>query len=237
MGLWAPNMEPRPTGRAGGEAAQESSEPMGSRARVRQHKNPLSFHAEVEIPDWEQTFARPELPMEVDVGSAHGDFIMAMAEAHPECNYVGLEIRDAMVDRVNARVRRLGLKNVLLVNCNANQSWGELFAPETLRRVYVHFPDPWFKKRHRKRRIMTDAFVLEVADALVPEGELRVMTDYEEYATSVVEQMRDHPRFRNAFGPDQPAPRDESFPLSHREEWHMSQGDSVHRYVWIRRAL
>lgn len=204
--------------------------------RIRQHKNPLSFQAPVAVPNWSEVFADPSLPLEVDVGCAHGDFLIARAQLEPDCNYVGLEIRQPMVDRVNGKLARAGLHNVRLVCCNANTSWEDLFRGLVLRRVYVHFPDPWFKKRHHKRRVVTPRFVDQVASSLPPGGEFRFMTDFEDYAVEVAAQFREDTRFENRYGAGAYAPREEGFPLTHREEWHSSQGDPVYRYVWLRRA-
>ena len=205
-----------------------------AKRRVRQHKNPLSFREEVQAPVWSEVFANLDRPFEVDVGCAHGDFLIARAAQVPDCNYVGLEIRRPMVERVNGKLARAGLDNVRLVCCNANMSWSDLFAGRPLRRVYVHFPDPWFKKRHHKRRVVTAEFVEQVAASLIPGGEFRFMTDFAEYAEEVAALLREHPTLENRYGPNAQAPSEEGFPLTHREEWHSSLGEPIHRYVWTR---
>lgn len=183
-------------------------------------------------------FARPELPLDVDVGCAHGDFLVEHALNTPDANVVGLEIRRPMIDRVSARLTREQLHDrVNLVCCNANASWRALFADASVRRVFVHFPDPWFKKRHHKRRVMTPDFVNDVAATLIPGGELRFLTDYADYAAEVLEQMRGHPLLENPHGEGQSAPPSPELPQTHREVWHRGQGDDVQRYVWVRRSL
>lgn len=184
------------------------------------------------VPDWAALLRQPELPFEVDVGTAHGDFLLARAEARPDLNLIGLELRKPFVDRVNARIARRELPNAHVVRCNANFSFGELFPARSLRRVYVHFPDPWFKKRHHKRRVMTPDFVRALWTSLNGQGELRFMTDYAEYAAEVQAQMVATPGWENPFGAGAPAPADPDLPQSHREEWHVSQGHPVHRYTW-----
>lgn len=206
-----------------------------SRRRVRQHVNPFSYREPVAVPRWEETFPRPELPLEVDVGCAHGDFLIERARLQPDCNFLGLEIRLPMVERTNAKLAREGLDNIRLLRCNANQSWRDLFAERPLRRVYVHFPDPWFKAKHHKRRVVTPDFVAAIRETLEPGGEFRFMTDYGNYANDVRVLMGPQEGFENRYGPDAEAPAsEEGFPLTHREEWHSSQGHPVHRYVWIR---
>jgi tRNA (guanine-N7-)-methyltransferase len=177
-------------------------------------------------------FAHPERPLEVDVGFAHGTFLLEQAAQRPEHNFVGLEIRVPMVEEVRERITKRALTNVVAVLCNANQSFRDLFAPDSLHRVHVHFPDPWFKKRHHKRRLVNQAFLDDLARCLVEGGELRFMTDFKDYADEVIELVEAHPAFVNAHGPGQPAPPEDGRVLSLREEWHLSQGDPVHRYHW-----
>ncbi|MBL4847773.1 MAG: tRNA (guanosine(46)-N7)-methyltransferase TrmB [Planctomycetes bacterium] len=206
-----------------------------STRRVRQHVNPFSYRGPVEVPPWEELFARPNLPLEVDVGCAHGDFLIGRARLDPDCNYLGLEIRAPMVERTNHKLAREGLDNIRLIRCNANQAWRDLFAGRLLRRVFVHFPDPWFKSRHHKRRVVTPEFVQLVGEFLEVGGEFRFMTDYDSYASDVRKLMAGQATFQNRYGPGGVAPAlEEGFPLTHREEWHSGQGHPVHRYVWVR---
>ena len=203
-----------------------------SKKRVRQHVNPFSFRGTVETPDWSAVLGDPSLPSEIDVGCAHGDIRMAWAKQRPHLNVIGLEIRKPMVERVNARIKREGLTNAHVVYCNANTCLTDLFPPGSLRTVYVHFPDPWFKKRHHKRRVMKPSFVADLATTLEPEGLLRFMTDFEEYAAEVAE-------FMTSQDPFEPVPfaELEPRPLTHRQEWHGERkGQKIHAYAWRRRA-
>jgi tRNA (guanine-N7-)-methyltransferase len=203
--------------------------------RIRQHKNPLSFTREVEVPDWQQVFADPGLPLEVDVGCAQGDFLLECAARRLDTNFVGLELRRGWVDRVQGKITRGGLTNACVVLCNANTSFSDLFAPASLQAVYVHFPDPWFKKKHHKRRVFTPALLVDLSERLVPGGLLRFLTDYGDYAREVVKLVEAHPDFDNPHGPGAPEPLDPERIQTHREAWHQAQGHEIHRYVWRRR--
>ncbi|MBX3470147.1 MAG: tRNA (guanosine(46)-N7)-methyltransferase TrmB [Planctomycetes bacterium] len=205
------------------------------RPRTRHHANPLGFVREVALPDWGQTFLRPDQPLEVDVGCDKGEFLLGRAAQAPEVNLVGLEIRAPIVDMVADRIARQGLTNAAVVLCNANRSFEALFAPGALSAVYVHFPDPWFKARHRKRRLVTPAFVEAVAARLRPGGLFEVMTDFEPYAREVVPLVEGHGAFENPAGPGAPAAPEPGRVLTHREAWHESRGDPIHRYRWRRR--
>jgi tRNA (guanine-N7-)-methyltransferase len=200
--------------------------------RVRHHVNPLSFRRDVTIPTWSEVFPHPERPLEVDVGCMHGTFMLERARRVPEHNFVGLEIRKPLVDEVRGRIERDEQTNAHVVLCNANTSFSELFPPQSVHRVYVHFPDPWFKARHHKRRLVKPEFLDAVASRLTPDGELQFATDYQEYAGEVLDLVEGHPRYVNRFGPRQPAVPDPERVLTNREAWHLSLGDPVYRYHW-----
>jgi len=208
---------------------------VSRRPRVRHHVNPLNFDADVEAPDWGEVFPDATRPLEVEVGFMHGRFLLDLAARHPERNFVGLEIRRPLVDEVERRVARRRLENVHVVYCNANASFPDLFAPGALAAVYVHFPDPWFKKRHRKRRVFTPEFLEVVASRLAPGGRLSFMTDYADYSGEVVALVEGSPALVNPHGPGRPAPAEPGRVQTHREAWHLGKGDAVHRYVWTRR--
>ena len=200
---------------------------MASKARVRQHRNPFAFRDPVAVPKWGEVFEDLERPMVVDVGSAHGDFLLALAEQQPQTNFVGLEIREAMVDLVRRKAERAGLSNVHLVLCNANFSWAELFPPASLRAVFVNFPDPWFKKRHHKRRVIKTPLLDDLARILIEGGEFHFATDFEAYAEEALELIGRHP----AYG--EPTRCEAPFGiLSDREAWHRSQDDPIYRYLF-----
>jgi tRNA (guanine-N7-)-methyltransferase len=204
--------------------------------RCRHHVNPLNFRPEPAVLDWSQVFAHPERPLEVDVGCAKGTFLLARAAQAPDRNLVGLEIRQPMVERTRKDAAKLSLTNVHVVFGNANHDFERLFSEASVDRVYVHFPDPWFKTRHHKRRVMTPAFLQVLASRLKDLGELHFMTDYEEYSKEAGPLVEAHPAFENALGPG----RLSSEPLvpgalSDREAWHVSQGDPVYRWLFRRR--
>ncbi|MEZ0229507.1 MAG: tRNA (guanosine(46)-N7)-methyltransferase TrmB [Planctomycetota bacterium] len=204
--------------------------------RTRHHVNPLNFRPEPTVPDWATVFADPSRPLEVDVGAAKGTFLLARAAQAPDRNLVGLEIRLPMVERARRDADKLGLENVHVIFGNANADFARIFAPSSVDRVYVHFPDPWFKTRHHKRRVMTPAFLDVVGSRLKPGGELHFMTDYEAYAAEAAPQVEAHPAFENALGRGVMA-TEPLVPgiLSDREAWHMSQGDPVYRYLFRRK--
>jgi len=184
------------------------------RVRVRQHVNPLSqaYEKPVTPPDWPQVYSDLTKPLHLDIGCAWGGFLLLMAQVVPEWNYLGLEIREAVVNEAIANRDRAGLDNLHYIFCNVNQSLPGLLASlpvETLQRVSIQFPDPWFKKRHQKRRMVQPNIVETLAHYLTTEGEVFLQSDVEEVAREMRDRFLAHPSFSLNYSdwlPDNPLP-------------------------------
>ncbi|MGC1217891.1 MAG: tRNA (guanosine(46)-N7)-methyltransferase TrmB [Phormidesmis sp.] len=145
--------------------------------RVRQHVNPLSnkYSTPAIAPDWGEIYSQPQHPLHLDIGCAKGDFVRDMAQQVSGWNFLGLEIRAPLVERSLIRrdlaVKGGAAKNLHFVFCNANNSLQPVLEnyPGLLQCVSIQFPDPWFKKRHQKRRVVQPALVQTLA-ALMPVG-------------------------------------------------------------------
>lgn len=142
--------------------------------RIRQHVNPLKASLLV------ARAARLELPagreIEVEIGCAEAQFLFERAAKDPARVEVGLEIREELVGPVNRKAKELGV-DVRAVFCNVNVELGRLFAPGSVARFFVNFPDPWFKRRQHKRRVMDDELAEACWRALRPGGELFFQSD------------------------------------------------------------
>jgi tRNA (guanine-N7-)-methyltransferase len=158
-----------------------------ARVRVHQHVNPLSpYYRQAPKPiELDKVFADPSRPLLLDVGCARGRFLLRMATAQPEWNYLGVEIREPLVIEANRLAVEAGLTNIHYVFCNA-MLWLdrliEKIPSEILQTVTIQFPDPWFKKKHAKRRMVNLELVKTVVDKLAPDGEIFVQTDIEDLA-------------------------------------------------------
>ena len=133
--------------------------------RIRQHVNPkLSFFDEFR---GERPALPADRPLEVEIGCADAQFLFERAAADPGRSYVGLEIREELVELVNKRARTRGLP-VTAVFCQAQKHLDDIFAPASIDRVYINFPDPWFKRRHADRRMVDDVLVAALGPVTRP---------------------------------------------------------------------
>ena len=169
-----------------------------ARIRVRQHVNPLSqqYEKRVSPPDWSQVYSDLSKPLHLDIGCGWGEFLLQMAQVVPDWNYLGLEIREPVVNAAIANRDRADLKNLHYIFCNANNALTTLLAslPDVkLQRVSIQFPDPWFKRRHQKRRIVQANLVETVAKYLEREGEIFLQSDIEEVTKEMRDRFLEHP--------------------------------------------
>lgn len=149
---------------------------------MRQHVNPLSrfFQLPLELPAPEALFDDPNRPIHLDIGSARGQFLLGLAAVQPHWNHLGVEIRRPLVAAAQRDRDSREMHNLHFLFCNANvsvQGWMEALPPDRLQRVSIQFPDPWFKKRHQKRRVLQPSLLLAIAAALQPGRELFMQSD------------------------------------------------------------
>ena len=125
-------------------------------------------------------FGRAAL-LEVEVGSGKGLFLQSAAVHAPEHNFVGIEIAHKYARFAAARLAKNALTNAIVVDGDAQRLFSELLPDDALAAVHVYFPDPWWKKRHHKRRVMNERFVQAVARTLAAGGTLHFWTDVRDY--------------------------------------------------------
>ncbi|MEM6468203.1 MAG: tRNA (guanosine(46)-N7)-methyltransferase TrmB [Planctomycetota bacterium] len=126
-------------------------------------------------------------PLEVEIGSGKGLFLANEAERHPEYNYLGIEIIRKYAKHAAARLLKKGVHNAKMVAGNAENLFAEHIPNETLEAVHVYFPDPWWKKRHRKRRVVNERSILSYYDAIRPGGRFHFWTDVLDYFEATIE--------------------------------------------------
>ncbi len=167
-----------------------------SRVRVHQHVNPLSpFYCFTPEPlAIERIYKDSSLPLHLDIGCARGRFILKMAQMFPQQNYLGVEIREPLVDEANRLARLNSLNNLRYEFNNATHSLDKLLEklPSVLQTVTIQFPDPWFKKKHAKRRMVKDNLVETVVRHLQTGGQIFIQTDIEFLAVEMFALFREN---------------------------------------------
>lgn len=142
---------------------------------------------ELEIkPDWRNIFKR-NAPLFLEIGIGNGEFIVWIAKKNLQSNFIGVEVSKKYLRKAANRVAKEGLKNVKLMHIEASKFISKFLERETLSGIYINFPDPWIKKKHQKRRLISKPFIWLVADRLTLDGFLLMVTDCENYAREVVE--------------------------------------------------
>lgn len=120
-------------------------------------------------------------PVEIEVGFGKGLFLVEQGQARPDTNFLGIEIERKYVLFTAARLAKRGLRNVRLACTDGRWFLTARIASASIAAVHVYFPDPWWKSRHRKRRLFTSEFAEQVARVLRPGGRLHFISDVKEY--------------------------------------------------------
>jgi tRNA (guanine-N7-)-methyltransferase len=139
--------------------------------------------------DWPVLFGNTH-PVELEVGFGKGLFLLTSAVAQPDVNFVGVEIVRKYQLFTATRMAKRGLRNVRLACADARLFLRDHVAARSLRAVHVYFPDPWWKKRHHKRRVFTPEFAVQCERVLGSGGRLYLATDVEEYFGLMREALR-----------------------------------------------
>ncbi|MCB9614350.1 MAG: tRNA (guanine-N7)-methyltransferase [Sandaracinus sp.] len=174
-----------------------------------------------------------EGPIELDIGFGRGMSVFRRAQTAPDARMLALEIKAKWSFKVAERVKRLGLDDRILVwACDARETLARSGPDGIVSRAFVHFPDPWWKKRHTKRRVLGDDFLVTLARLMRPGGDLFVQTDVEDRHALYVEFVNASPDFEivnaeldhNPFGS-----------VSNREIRAEEDGLPIHRLLARRR--
>lgn len=181
------------------------------RVRVHQHVNPLApYFRFISKPlDPAKIFPRPALPIFLDIGSARGRFLLKMAQLEPNKNFLGLEIREPLVTEANEIAREKNLTNLHYEFTNATISLDRLlqnFPADILQTVTIQFPDPWYKKKHAKRRMVKDEMAEAIVKHLAVGGEIFVQTDVEFLAEEIFDIFRQFENLREIDASENPFP-------------------------------
>lgn len=177
--------------------------------------------------DLDTAFGR-HAPRTLEIGFGNGAALAAMAAAHPERDYLGIEVHRPGVGALLLTLEKQGLENVRVIGTDAVEVLRTALPDQSLAAVHVYFPDPWQKLRHHKRRLIQPPFAALIARKLHASGYLHIATDWEDYAQHMLHVLELAPGFRNSVGAGQFSPRPAERPLTRFEQ----RGQRLGHRVW-----
>ena len=167
-----------------------------------------------------------EAPIHVDLGCGEGAFIVSMAKSNPLCNFLGVERLVGRMRKVCRRASNAGLRNVRVLCVESLYTISKLIPPHSVAVVHVMFPDPWPKRKQRRRRLVNREFMDAAHAALCASGELRLATDDANYFEHMNDVAAEHPGFSKIPWPDDPG-----YPQTDFEKRFRAQGLPIHRLL------
>ncbi|MBN2490281.1 MAG: tRNA (guanosine(46)-N7)-methyltransferase TrmB [Planctomycetes bacterium] len=171
-------------------------------------------------------------PVELEIGCGKGEFLVAAAARWPGTLFVGVEIARKYFLKTAARIHRAGLENARVLWMDSALLLDRWIAPVSLRAVHVYFPDPWPKRRHHKRRVVSPRFAAAVARTLRPGGSLYLLTDDAPVFAAACEVLGQAgglaPQTFDAGAPSRPR-------TGYEEKWRR-EGRTIFAARWLRRG-
>jgi tRNA (guanine-N7-)-methyltransferase len=171
-----------------------------------------------------------DAPLVLEIGFGMGETTAAIAAAHPELDFLAVEVFAAGIGSLAMRLARQSLANVRIIEHDAVEVVREMLQPGSLAAVHIFFPDPWPKARHHKRRLIAPAFAASLAARLRRGGLLHCATDWQNYAEQMMEVLAQEPHLRNLHPGYAPSPAN---PLCERPatKFH-ARGERLGHKVW-----
>ena len=164
-----------------------------------------------------------ERPIEIDLGSGSGRFLIEAARQYPERNFFGVERLLGRVRKTLRAASRLGLTNVRVLRLEIDYTIRFLLSPGSVSRLHLSFPDPWPKRRHSRRRLVDEEFLAASASALAVGGELWIKTDHADYFQRITKAVDSRKDFFVCV------PWSEEYPRTDFEETYRSQNISIYQ--------
>ena len=195
--------------------------------------------------DAEELFGR-QAPLTLEIGSGTGEQIVAAAAANPDRDYLALEVWVPGIAKLISKAVDAGVDNIRVLEADVAQALPIMLGDACLDEVWTFFPDPWRKARHRKRRLVSDEFALQIARVLRDGGVWRLATDWDDYAWQMRDVIEGCPLFENPYAGQRPdpedpeaerggfAPRYEGRVVTHFETRGIDAGRRVHDIVGVR---
>ncbi len=174
--------------------------------------------------DLDAAFGR-SAPKILEIGFGMGDSTAAIAAAHPQNDYLGIEVHGPGVGSLLNQIEALGLPNLRVIQHDAVEVLKHMITPSSLDGVHIFFPDPWHKKKHHKRRLIQPELVALLCEKLKPGGYLHAATDWQEYAEHILAVLSAESRLANTAADY--APKPDYRPLTKFEQRGIKLGHGV----------
>jgi tRNA (guanine-N7-)-methyltransferase len=181
--------------------------------------------------DWPTIFGNYH-PVEIEVGFGKGLFLLNAGAARPQSNFFGIEIERKYVLLAATRLARKGLTNVKVACGDARYVLANVIPAETVAALHVYFPDPWWKQRHRKRRLFTADFAQASARVLTSGGRLHFVSDVQAYFDETIDMLKSFPQLAAIAPPDVKAPEHDMDYLTNFERKYRREGRPIYRAAW-----
>ena len=206
---------------------------MGRRSLRKTAKIDLAVHLrkveEVPLPWSQEALFGRAAPLEIEIGSGKGLFLSNTAPQHPEHDFLGIEVEGKYAAHAAAKLARAGITNARMLHGDAQRFFAEWLPDRSVAAVHVYFPDPWWKKRHKKRRVLNERSVRQIERVLMPHGRLHFWTDVEEYFQTALELVATHTRLAGPFEVPEVAPQHDLDYRTHFERRVRMAGLPVYR--------
>ena len=160
--------------------------------RIRNHTNPFNFN-QVLVKDDFSFVTHSEI--DVEIGFGRGKFLRKWALLNPDRQIVGVDVRQLIVRECQHKIQDEGISNIELVHSSGERFIEDLVVPDQIQNVFVFHPDPWFKKRHLKRRLINPQFLQKLSSVMKVGGTCYISTDVEPLYHSMIETFQNHPDF------------------------------------------
>ena len=186
--------------------------------------------------DWAKFFGNDN-PVEIDVGCGRGLFVFTAAKLRPETNFLGIELDFKEARRGSKRLQKIEAPNARIFGGDVFQAFQHVLPPHSVDAVHVYFPDPWWKRRHRSRRVFNDVFVNLAVNLLKPRGYIHSWTDVEEYFGVISALMNNDARFDTLPPPDERTPDNDLDYHTSFERKKRKLGLPIYRGMWRLKAV
>ena len=171
-----------------------------------------------------------QAPLEIEIGSGKARFLVAAARANPDHDFLGLERALAYYRVCRDRLARAGLENARILRADG-RLFVEALSPESVRAFHIYFPDPWPKKRQKKRRLLDGVMLETLASRLEAGGLLRIATDHPDYGSALAPLAATVPALERLNWEDAAEPPPTNYEIKYREE-----GRAIWRFLFRKRA-